>query len=166
MSELDLKNYKNRHSLKSKIGRVIWNVVWQLLFRPTPRGNLFRPWRIALLKLFGAKVEDIAVESEVHYEIAGEDLAFSEPVMPTYMSEEVLFKDESVEEEIAVQNYDNVGGILDNSLLDGLFTDDAPKKVYEDKSFASKMLEADTIILDRYAELKNIILKYIISSII
>lgn len=57
MSELDLKNYKNRHSLMSKIGRVIWNVVWTLLFRPTPRGNLFRPWRIALLKLFGAKVE-------------------------------------------------------------------------------------------------------------
>ena len=54
---LDLKNYKNRHSLKSKIGRVIWNVVWLLFFRTTPRGNLFRPWRIALLKLFGAKVE-------------------------------------------------------------------------------------------------------------
>ena len=57
MAELDLKNYKNRHSLMSKIVRVIWNVVWSLLFRPTPRGNLFRPWRIALLKLFGAKVE-------------------------------------------------------------------------------------------------------------
>ena len=57
MAELDLKNYKNRHSLKSKIGRVIWNIVWLLFFRPTPRGNLFRPWRIALLKLFGAKVE-------------------------------------------------------------------------------------------------------------
>ena len=56
MAELDLKNYKNRHSLKSKIARALWNVVWLLLFRPTPRGNLFRPWRIALLKLFGAKV--------------------------------------------------------------------------------------------------------------
>lgn len=51
---LDLKNYRNRHSLKSKIGRVVWNVVWALFFRTTPRGNLFRPWRIALLKLFGA----------------------------------------------------------------------------------------------------------------
>ncbi len=57
MAELDLKNYKNRHSLKSKIARVLWNVVWLVLFRPTPRGNLFRPWRIALLKLFGAKVK-------------------------------------------------------------------------------------------------------------
>ena len=57
MAELDLKNYKNRHSLKSKIARIAWNVVWLLMFRPTPRGNLFRVWRIALLKLFGAKVE-------------------------------------------------------------------------------------------------------------
>ena len=54
--ELEVKNYKNRHSLASKIARVAWNVVWLLLFRPTPRGSLFRPWRIALLKLFGAKV--------------------------------------------------------------------------------------------------------------
>lgn len=56
MAELDLKNYKNRHSLGSKIARVVWNVVWLFLFRPTPRGNLLRPWRIFLLKLFGAKV--------------------------------------------------------------------------------------------------------------
>ena len=56
MTELDLKNYKNRHSLSSKIARVIWNAVWLILFRPTPRGNLFRPWRILLLKLFGANV--------------------------------------------------------------------------------------------------------------
>ena len=56
MAELDLKNYKNRHSLGSKIARVVWNVVWLLLFRPTPRGNLFRPWRILLLKFFGARV--------------------------------------------------------------------------------------------------------------
>ncbi|MBQ6142490.1 MAG: putative colanic acid biosynthesis acetyltransferase [Kiritimatiellae bacterium] len=57
MVNLDLKNYKNRHSLMSKIARAVWNVVWMLLFRPTPRGKLFRLWRIALLKLFGAKVK-------------------------------------------------------------------------------------------------------------
>ena len=56
MKDLDLKSYRNRHSLKSKIARTLWNVVWVFLFRATPRGNLFRPWRIALLKLFGAKV--------------------------------------------------------------------------------------------------------------
>lgn len=53
---LDLKNYRNRHSIVSKVGRIAWNVVWCLLFRITPRGNLFRVWRILLLKLFGAKV--------------------------------------------------------------------------------------------------------------
>ena len=57
MAELELQHYKNRHTLKSKIARVVWNVVWLLFFRPTPRGNLFRPWRIALLKIFGADVK-------------------------------------------------------------------------------------------------------------
>lgn len=57
MARLDLKNYKNRHSIKSKVARVVWNIAWALLFRPTPRGNLFRPWRIVLLKLFGARVK-------------------------------------------------------------------------------------------------------------
>lgn len=54
--DLKLKEYKNRHSLKSKIGRVVWNIVWLILFRPTPRGSVFRLWRTFLLKLFGAKI--------------------------------------------------------------------------------------------------------------
>lgn len=57
MPNLDLKNYHNRHSLRSKVVRTVWNAVWLFLFRPTPRGNLFRLWRIALLKFFGAKVK-------------------------------------------------------------------------------------------------------------
>lgn len=58
MQKLDLRNYKNRHSLKSKIARAVWNVVWLLLFRPTPdRGfGIFVRWRIVLLRLFGAKI--------------------------------------------------------------------------------------------------------------
>ena len=56
MAGIDLANYRNRHSLASKIARVLWIVTWIFLFRPTPRGNLFRPWRIFLLKLFGANV--------------------------------------------------------------------------------------------------------------
>ncbi len=56
MHQLDLKNYKNRHSLKSKVARAAWNVVWLLFFRPTPRGNLFRPWRVFLLKCFGSRL--------------------------------------------------------------------------------------------------------------
>ena len=55
--ELDLKNYKNRHSLKSKTARAIWNVVWALLFRPTPEhSKTFNKWRIFLLRCFGAKI--------------------------------------------------------------------------------------------------------------
>lgn len=42
MAELDLKNYKNRHSLGSKIARVVWNITWLVVFRPTPRGSFFR----------------------------------------------------------------------------------------------------------------------------
>ena len=55
---LDLVRYQNRHSLKSKIGRMLWNVVWIFLFRPTPeRGfRMFNAWRIFLLRLFGAKI--------------------------------------------------------------------------------------------------------------
>lgn len=45
------------HVSKSiKIKRVVWNITATLLFRPfiTP---VFRKWRIALLRMFGAKVE-------------------------------------------------------------------------------------------------------------
>ena len=58
MAELDLKNYKNRHSMKSKVARLLWNIVWLLLFRLTPdRGlGVFVWWRIFLLRLFGAKI--------------------------------------------------------------------------------------------------------------
>lgn len=54
---LDLKNYKNRHSQKSKILRVVWNIVWLLLFRSTPsRIRVFNAWRVFLLRCFGAKI--------------------------------------------------------------------------------------------------------------
>jgi len=52
---LKLEEYKNRHSLKSKLMRVLWNSIWLLLFRPTPRGIL-NGWRRFLLRLFGAKI--------------------------------------------------------------------------------------------------------------
>lgn len=58
ITELDLRSYKNRHSFVSKLVRVVWNVAWLLLFRPTPdRGfGVFVLWRIFLLRLFGAKI--------------------------------------------------------------------------------------------------------------
>ena len=57
MVELDLKNYNNRHSFKSKIARMMWNGVWLLLARATPEhSGLFNKWRIMLLRMFGAKI--------------------------------------------------------------------------------------------------------------
>ena len=57
MAGLDLKNYKNRHSLKSKIARTAWNVVWTLFARHTPEhSRLFNKWRIMVLRMFGAKI--------------------------------------------------------------------------------------------------------------
>ena len=41
-------------SLGNKFARSIWQIVWLLLYRPTPR--LFNAWRCFLLRLFGAKL--------------------------------------------------------------------------------------------------------------
>jgi putative colanic acid biosynthesis acetyltransferase WcaF len=41
-------------TLDDRIRRALWNLVWLLLFRPSPR--LFHPWRSLLLRLFGARV--------------------------------------------------------------------------------------------------------------
>ena len=57
MVELDLKNYRNRHLLRSKIVRALWNITWLMLARWTPEhSKLFNAWRIFLLRLFGAKI--------------------------------------------------------------------------------------------------------------
>lgn len=53
--ELDLANYRNRHSWLSKVARLLWGAVWLFLFRPTPRG-VCNVWRSFLLRLFGAKI--------------------------------------------------------------------------------------------------------------
>lgn len=57
MQELDLKNYKNRHSLMSQIVRAMWSIVWCVCFRTTPNGiGAFNAWRAFLLRCFGAKI--------------------------------------------------------------------------------------------------------------
>lgn len=59
-SEPEFSNRSNRLvlapslSLRNKVGRAVWNVVWLLLFRPTPRP--FHGWRCMLLRMFGAKI--------------------------------------------------------------------------------------------------------------
>ena len=42
------------HSTANKIGRVLWGVVWCLLFRPSPK--IMLGWRRLLLRVFGARV--------------------------------------------------------------------------------------------------------------
>lgn len=44
-----------RVSIKNKVFRALWNVVYFLLFRPFGT-KLFLPWRMLLLRIFGAKV--------------------------------------------------------------------------------------------------------------
>ena len=46
--------FQNPHSRANKIGRVLWGIVWLLLFRPTPQ--CMGAWRSYLLTLFGAKI--------------------------------------------------------------------------------------------------------------
>lgn len=55
MNKIDLSKYCNRHSRGSKIKRLLWEIVWTCLARPTPRWALNR-WRCFLLQLFGAKI--------------------------------------------------------------------------------------------------------------
>ena len=57
MSRIELQENKNQHSLKSKIARLTWEVVWLFLYRPTPRWCL-NWWRRVLLRIFGAKIGD------------------------------------------------------------------------------------------------------------
>jgi putative colanic acid biosynthesis acetyltransferase WcaF len=45
---------KPMSSLASRVGRLVWGVVWLLLYRTSPRP--FHAWRSMLLRLFGAKV--------------------------------------------------------------------------------------------------------------
>lgn len=50
---VELARYTNRHSRKLK--RLVWEIVWAVLFRPTPRWCL-NGWRCFLLRAFGAKI--------------------------------------------------------------------------------------------------------------
>ncbi len=53
--EIKLNQYRNRHGGGSKLRRLVWEVVWAVLFRPTPRWCL-NGWRCFLLRAFGAKI--------------------------------------------------------------------------------------------------------------
>ena len=53
---MDLSTYNHSFSLKNKIGRLIWNIIFPILFRPFG-SRLFKKWRVLVLKCFGAKIE-------------------------------------------------------------------------------------------------------------
>ena len=95
--------------------------------------------------------------------IAEENVEFSESNRPTIVSEEVLF---SGEEEPASAEVDNSQTVVSPELTalgtssEGLAVEKAEKPVYIEKNFAQKFLEADKEILNRYDELKNVILLY------
>lgn len=46
---------RHKFSMKNKMARVLWDIVYTLLFRPLS-ARVFRKWRSFLLCLFGAKV--------------------------------------------------------------------------------------------------------------
>ncbi|MCD8134633.1 MAG: putative colanic acid biosynthesis acetyltransferase [Parabacteroides gordonii] len=57
--KVDLSKYRNKLSLKNKLGRAAWNVVRIIAFRPFGL-FLFDPWRLFLLRCFGAKLHPTA----------------------------------------------------------------------------------------------------------
>ena len=54
-NKIDLSKYDSRFSISNKIGRVIWNICYWILFRPFGSGYC-RKWRNLVLRLFGAKL--------------------------------------------------------------------------------------------------------------
>lgn len=58
-----LSLYRNRHSLASKIKRVLWSFVYAILFRPMPR-SCAMGWKRLILRAFGAKIgKGVRIES-------------------------------------------------------------------------------------------------------
>lgn len=60
--KVNIANYKNELGWKNKVGRLIWNVFSLFFFRPFIL-NVFNPYRIFILRLFGAQV---TYQSVVH----------------------------------------------------------------------------------------------------
>jgi len=63
-----LINSNHKKSLKEVFGRIIWFIVWKLTASWTPR--FFNPWRILLLRMFGATIgKKVLVLSSVRIDI-------------------------------------------------------------------------------------------------
>lgn len=55
---MDLSDVRSPHSVRNLAGRIVWGVVYRLLFRPSPRP--LRGWRNWLLRMFGARIDRTA----------------------------------------------------------------------------------------------------------
>ncbi len=53
LMHIDLSKYTNKNT--HKIKRLLWEIVWTLFYRPTPRWCM-NGWRCFLLRIFGAKI--------------------------------------------------------------------------------------------------------------
>ena len=53
-ARVDVSYCPSEHSFRNKLARVLWGVVYLLLFRPSPK--ILHGWRRLLLRLFGAKI--------------------------------------------------------------------------------------------------------------
>ncbi len=51
---VDVSDTPSPHPFRNKLGRVMWRLVWLLLYRPSPR--VLHGWRRMLLRLFGARI--------------------------------------------------------------------------------------------------------------
>jgi putative colanic acid biosynthesis acetyltransferase WcaF len=53
-SHIDASNCPSPHSLRNKVGRVLWAVVWATFYRLSPK--VFHGWRRFLLRAFGGAI--------------------------------------------------------------------------------------------------------------
>lgn len=47
--------FKSPYTTSNRIKRMIWNIVWTLFARPFPK-SLANPWKVFILRCFGAKI--------------------------------------------------------------------------------------------------------------
>lgn len=57
--QIDLSNYQNKLGRKHQLLRFLWSITWLLLVRPLPR-SVGNPWKLFLLRLFGAQLHSTA----------------------------------------------------------------------------------------------------------
>lgn len=53
--ETKYSRYQNKLSIKNRIGRLLWNICYYILFRPWAL-PIFNSWRSYVLRMFGAKI--------------------------------------------------------------------------------------------------------------